>query len=72
MRNNLIRSTNSAGDSGVELAVTYQLDGIQDWSYCKPGHRQVRAVLTTFSQFLLFIVIFSFVFFQFCPLYVFV
>jgi hypothetical protein len=42
MRGTLIRSSSTTVDISSDPPVTYQLDHLQDWSLCKPGHRQVR------------------------------
>jgi hypothetical protein len=41
MRGTLIRSSSTTVDVGSDPPVTFQLDHLQDWSLCKPGHRQV-------------------------------
>jgi hypothetical protein len=44
MRNQISRNQQANADLGSDLPVTYQLDTLQDWSVCKPGHRQVIAL----------------------------
>lgn len=44
MRNQANRNQHANADLGSDLPVTYQLDSLQDWSVCKPGHRQVTKV----------------------------
>ena len=44
MRNQANRNQHANADLGSDLPVTYQLDSLQDWSVCKPGHRQVIKV----------------------------
>ena len=50
---NRSRATNGStyDQSSSDLPATYQLDHLQDWSLCKPGHRQVSNFIVVLVYF---------------------
>lgn len=48
---NNLENSQLAGGGADELAVTYQLENLHDWSVCKPGHRQCNVIPLSDNRF---------------------